>query len=188
LRLVEANAGDIVGMTNQNLGLTELDKGHIRALWYSPDTRMMSFESEPAVLTLRFERLQHFDDISEVFRLDDTVLRCEAYKEDGTVRPIQFIASNQEPLSISDSSSFFASVSPNPFSQGLSLEVNMPVASRLEIVFADRFGRQVGRWEGNIEAGFHRINMEEADRWPSGMYHWQARIANGEVSGQVLKQ
>ena len=188
LRLVEANAGDIVGMTNQNLGLTELDKGHIRALWYSPDTRMMSFESEPAVLTLRFERLQHFDDISEVFRLDDTVLRCEAYKEDGTVRPIHFIASNQAPLSITDSSSFFARVSPNPFSQGLSLEVNMPVASRLEIVFADRFGRQVGRWEGNIEAGFHSVNMEEADRWPSGMYHWQARIANGEVSGQVLKQ
>ncbi len=173
-----------------DFGLSEASQGRIRWLWVSPDGENAELPPEEVLFTLRFRVLEGTAEGATAVRLSDAVLPCVAYDAAGGAYRVQGgagVLSQRTSSGTALPGSFRLRALPNPFRNGLRLEVWMPQAGRFRIRVLDAAGRTVQELERRLPAGRHELELEGSDRWPAGVY-WYRVEAPERLAGKWVKQ
>ena len=182
---------DVFGMNISCFGDTEITDGKLRALWFAPDVRPMLFEKERTIFTLKCKALRDIDDISTILSLDNDILQNTAYQADGRPQGIRLGVEQSliAKTDISDIENYNVKVQPNPFDGKLSLRIQTPAISDVEVMIFDVSGRLIGFWAGQvIPDKRENVVFEHTEKWGSGVFTWQVRAGIHTFSGQVVQR
>jgi hypothetical protein len=189
LRWVGPSKGDIDGYTKDNFGLTQLEEGLVRTLWFSPDGQQVLKGTE-TLFNLTFQVMDDIADWSVAVGLDDKVLENIAFNADGlaTQMSLNFVNKSEDSGNLA-SSTLDASCAPNPFNHAITFDVNANSKTpKASLWVFDAFGKRVLYKEVELEPGQNRFTIEEAASFPAGIYSWKVWTPNGSVKGYIIKQ
>lgn len=189
LRWVGPSKGDLDGYSKESFGLTQLDEGFVRTLWFSPDGQQVLKGTE-TLFILTFQVLEDIADWSKAISLDDAVLENLAFDEDGlaTSMSLNFIGTPVANDRLG-TGSISANCAPNPFSHAITFEVNaISNAPKASLWVFDAFGKRVLYREVALEQGQNLFTFEDASSLPAGIYSWKVWTPKGSVKGNIVKQ
>ncbi len=182
------NLGDFDA--KDNFGTTEIMDGKLRALWVSPDGRERHIPKGEAIFKLHVKALRSVSNISDVFRVDNSILHSLAYSEEGKEFPFNSALGNQNdsnPLVAELNSKIVTVVDPNPFTDRLSITLNLPNEDAVSIIIYDQLGRSVAKWEGKLKKGFGNVTFDDTTGWGQGVLSYVVRTTTSSCSGSILK-
>jgi len=189
LQFIGPSKGDLEGYTAENFGLTELNKGNIRTLWFASDEETQVIRENDFLFNLTFAALADIPDLSNVLSLDDGVLENLAYDREGTEYSLSMSFSGENPQATNAGKYIEASCRPNPFSQELTFDVTVPGACPKATLWVfDAFGRRLAYKEVPLVKGRNELLLEESSKLTAGVLNWQVRTPSGKASGIVVKQ
>ncbi|RMH16850.1 MAG: hypothetical protein D6698_09090 [Gammaproteobacteria bacterium] len=187
LELETAGPGSLDFMTPGNFGLTEKEEGKLRVLWYAEDARAIPFSRPREAFRLKFEVKRSFDHWADVLNLDEEVLLNAAWEESGQEhRPS--LAFRSEPFADLAAQQREASVTtvPNPFTNQLSVRVELPADEWFAIEVFDATGRRLANWEGETTDGTAEVNLDTRN-WSKGTLTYRVLTAHQVLSGTIQR-
>lgn len=180
-------------------GLTELEQGKIRMLWYEDDSLTLSngktLESNQPMLSLKFKVLQTPPDNSAIW-LSDSILENRAWNSDDSEKLIslQDIGGTIDGKSINYGQTnsfvqelFEVSVIPNPFEHSTTLIVASNLEQEVEIILLNGEGKELFKQKEQITAGTNRIALNKLGNLPNGIYTYSIIGLNKKLFGKILK-
>ncbi len=189
LHLKGPSKGDLEGYTPDNFGLTQLDKGRIRTLWFAFDEEIQVIRENDVLFNLTFTALRDIPDLSTILRLDDGVLENLAYGSDDTEYRLSMAFAAESNLAKNVQSPVQAVCRPNPFTHSLTFDVtakkDIPKAS---LWIFDAFGRRLVYREVSLAAGRNELLLEDTADLPAGVLNWRVQTPFGKATGIVVKQ
>ena len=184
-------SSDLRNMYEENFGLTEVNKGNIRVLWYAHDARPVNFQRGKNAFAVRFKVMQPIEDISKILRVDHEVLQSIAYEEDGQPHPIRL---NFEDNLVSDANTVSVEnkvvyAVPNPFKNELTLYLPELGRKDIEIAIHDVLGRQVAYYKNDAASMKNgKVTFSNTDNWTKGIHIWQVRTNDDIFTGKVIRE
>jgi hypothetical protein len=191
LQLEEILPGDLDDLSLANFGMTEVETGKLRALWYAGNGQPVPFEGGRKLFTLRFKALQDVEDLSRFMTFDNESLQALAFENDGAEHGLEIkfgMPPNPVSLISEPEGAMSVSVSPNPFRRELRFTVSVQEAGPLQIALFDAAGRQVSLWKGQAQAGENVVTLQPTETWGNGIFTWQVSAYGELKSGTVNKQ
>jgi hypothetical protein len=172
------------------VGLTQVQDGKIRALWYAEDGKGINFNEEEAIFQLEFRALQDIPDVSQYFRFDDQVLRNLVYDEKGieyalTLRPIETGSISAQSDRLPGNLSVKAI--PNPFQNQVVFQLESGDDTEAHITVYDVEGRQVASWQGNLSNGMNQVSFDKTEAWGTGVFSYLVKTGPVKLSGTIVK-
>ncbi|TAK41606.1 MAG: T9SS type A sorting domain-containing protein [Saprospiraceae bacterium] len=177
------------GMNAGSFGTTEAGGGKLRAIWFSPYGLAERFDGRRN-FRLRFRVLRPFGDLTEVIRLDDTVLPNRAYEGDGTAHNIQLeaAAGALPEFALPPVNEIYVEAIPNPFGDKLTFTVQSAQPEEFEIRVMDVYGRLMTQQSGKAAFGQTALIFDDTDAWGSGVFLWQLSTARQVLTGRLIKE
>jgi Cohesin domain len=190
LEFIGASKGDLGGYTKDNLGLTDLNLGMIRTLWFTAEEQETGVVNKGTVLfNLSFRALEDVADIASLLRLDDAVLPNLGFNREGQAYSLALSPSKVDaPANGTIAQPVKATCFPNPFSNTLGVSASVPEDCKGSIWLFDAFGRRLAYQEVSLTKGDNLITIDQAATLAPGVLNWQVRTPFGQVSGVVVKQ
>ncbi|MFQ5446322.1 MAG: cohesin domain-containing protein [Saprospiraceae bacterium] len=190
LEFIGASKGDLGSYSKGNLGLTDLNLGMIRTLWFTAEEQETGVVSKGTVLfNLSFRALENVADIASLLRLDDAVLPNLGFNREGKAYSLALSPAKVDaPANGTIAQPVKATCFPNPFSNTLGVSVSVPEACKGSIWLFDAFGRRLAYQEVSLTKGDNLITIDQAATLAPGVLNWQVRTPFGQVSGVVVKQ
>jgi hypothetical protein len=187
LELETAGPGSLDFMTPGNFGLTEKEEGKLRVLWYAEDARAIPFSRPREAFRLKFKVKRSFDHWADVLNLDEEVLLNAAWEDSGqALRPS--LAFRAEPFADLAAQQREASVTtvPNPFTNQLTVRVELPSDEWIAIEVFDATGRRLANWEGETTDGTTEVKLDTRN-WSKGTLTYRVLTAHQVLSGTIQR-
>ncbi len=178
LEFVGVSQGDLPGLNQDNFGLTKVSQGEIRALWIANLADEDDFVRPGQVLFyLTFRAKTDVADVSKLLRTDDDLLQGIGLATDKSTYRFELTPRREikEREEIEEATDLGVRCRPNPSTDGFTLDVALPEASKVRLVVYDAFGRRMLFRELMLDEGQQAIPIPEASLWPAGVYRWDLR-------------
>jgi hypothetical protein len=185
---VGVSKGNLKGMTPNDFGLTEVERGIVRALWVAnPADEEDHLHAGDCLfyITLKAKKtVQHF---ANLLKLSPESMECS-----GTTDGYDsFVLTDQEATvteRIQDDAAEYwvATGYPNPFTESFQVQVSIPEASKIRLLVLDAFGRPIVLRDQQLDKGQHTLSVDEAAQLPTGVYRWEIRTGPITRAGGVL--
>jgi hypothetical protein len=185
---VGVSKGNLKGMTPNDFGLTEVERGIVRALWVAnPADEEDHLHAGDCLfyITLKAKKtVQHF---ANLLKLSPESMECS-----GTTDGYDsFVLTDQEATvteRIQDDAAEYwvATGYPNPFTESFQVQVSIPEASKIRLLVLDAFGRPIVLRDQPLDKGQHTLSVDEAAQLPTGVYRWEIRTGPITRAGGVL--
>jgi Secretion system C-terminal sorting domain len=207
LEFIRAEQGDLPTdetFTEEDgmFGLTEVARGNIRTLWYSPHEEAIALSESQRLFRLVFRTRRAIGRVADVVQLDERVLNSEIYQNaEVTKQPtLEFVGAtatskmSHTTTSItgiqSTNASFFASISPNPFRDEvkLSIKSNQSTDEVVQVTISDIMGRTIYQTYTSLQKGYNEVIVGNTSAWATGIYTYTIRSATDVVSALFVKQ
>jgi hypothetical protein len=191
LQMEQILPGDLDDLSLANFGMTEVETGKLRALWYAGNGQPVPFEGGRKLFTLRFKALRDVEDLSRFMTFDNESLQALAFENDGAEHGLEIkfgMPPNPVSLISEPEGALSVSVLPNPFRRELRFTVSVQEAGPLQIALFDAAGRQVSLWKGQAQAGENVVTLQPTETWGNGIFTWQVSAYGELKSGTVNKQ
>jgi len=188
--LVGPSKGELPGYTAANFGLTRLQEGEIRTLWF-PTDEFEKIQPGATLFYLSFQVLDGAYGADFALELDDNILYNAAWKPDGTECAVSATpdAMNRNASPQANASSILqASVQPNPSAGAVHFIVTAKQAMKGRIDLYDAFGNRLLLRNVDFSAGEQVIPLPEIDKQPAGIYLWKVYSKDAQVQGRLIKQ
>jgi hypothetical protein len=187
LEFVGPAKGDVEGITKESFGLTGLESGKIRMLWFSNDgVRLNVAQKGQKLFHLTFRAKIDLDDFGSEISLDDSVLRNIAYSQDG--KETMLSLSVTKIVRDEAGATCIVTCQPNPFARELKLSIEGKNSVEAKIWLFDAFGvRRIAKTV-EIRPGQNEFSLNETQSLPNGIYQWIVILPDGRQSGMVVKQ
>ncbi len=186
--LLDIEAGDLSGFTKENFGLTELDEGKIRALWFAerPDA-VPDFNSEQVLFNLVVEAKRNVLNLSESMRIDEDIMLSEAYNATGQPTGLDLTIS-QAAANTFEQAIQLMDQYPNPVQDQLTLEVLLEQDANLDIEVVDLLGNRSRAYTHAGTKGLNRVVLDQLNALANGTYLIRIMTADGQLtSSQFIK-
>jgi hypothetical protein len=190
LSLISPSKGDIPGYTADNFGLTHLDQGEIRTLWFPFTDEFEKIKNGNTLFYLTFKVLNGFSDAESFIQLDDNILANAAWRPDGTECTV--LATPAAEYRKSDSSEGIASlkagIRPNPATGAVTFTVTAEQSIKGHIALYGAFGNAILVRDAVFEKGEQEIIVSEIEHLPSGVYFWRVYGDGKQSQGHLVKE
>ncbi len=167
---------DVEGITPGSFGLTKTAEGEIKVVWLVPDFDNFELENGQTLFHLAFKVLKDIKLPTELVKVDESVLRCEAYDFNERVYEIgTLVESAHEDMVANDRAAKTVVLSPvcgpNPTSGKTVIRWNMGQTGKATIWVFGPFGVRVFYKElNNLTVGAQELTLDGVENWPSGVY------------------
>ena len=180
-------SASLPGMVVENFGLTEVEQGKIRTLWFDPEGRAVDFEEGITAMRLTFKAWRPIGNVLSHLQIDPQEMETMAFEVDGKKLDIKL--SEAQPV---NSPHFTAApievqVIPNPFHDRLAFTFQNTSVEKGEIRIHDLLGKEVAVWRGAILPQ-EPIFFENTSTWGSGVLIWKVKIGADELNGKVIRK
>jgi hypothetical protein len=156
-------------------------------LWYAEDARAIPFSRPREAFRLKFKVKRSFDHWADVLNLDEEVLLNAAWEDSGqALRPS--LAFRAEPFADLAAQQREASVTtvPNPFTNQLTVRVELPSDEWIAIEVFDATGRRLANWEGETTDGTTEVKLDTRN-WSKGTLTYRVLTAHQVLSGTIQR-
>ncbi len=181
-------SASLSGISSENFGLTEVERGKIRGLWFHPEGKEMSFKEGITSFRLQVKAKKKITNILDHFEINHETLQSIAFQLDGSAYEIQInerIAETSATKFVP--AAFPVQVIPNPFKEQLEFNFQFSTAKEGQIRIYDFLGRQVDSWEGIILTG-QGVFFENTAHWGEGIFLWEVKIGDQIQTGKIIKK
>ena len=182
-QLISPSAGDLPGYNAGNFGLTELDKGLIRTLWFAdfndPDQRI---EPGAVLLYLSFKKI---GEGQGGLSLDDDALPGLAWLLDDTECALRTQTAQMRDSAPATS---WAVCRPNPTSGDVVFSIDADKEGRGRLALFGPYGHLVWMQDVTLTAGRQDIPVSDFSTLPAGVYIWKVLTPDKKTQGHLIKQ
>ncbi|MCC6461088.1 MAG: hypothetical protein IT260_11495 [Saprospiraceae bacterium] len=191
LRLIGPSQGDLPHFNAGNFGLTHVEQGEIRSLWFAdPATPGEALRNGDILFYLSFQVKRHLPASAVLFDLDDKILPNAAWKPEGTEFALQSgqAAEDRAQEATLTTSSLKAVCQPNPTTGTAQLKVHADRAGSARLAIFGPFGRREWMKEVELNPGEQIFEIPEVAQLPAGVYFWKVLAPWGKTQGHLIKQ
>lgn len=185
MQLLSPSTGDLPGYNAGNFGLTDVQTGVIRTLWFAdfndPDQRI---EPGAVLFYLSFQMLKKGP---ASLALDPNALPCLAWKLDDTECTLRGESDGERSTSPA-TGSLQASCRPNPTSGEVVFSVETEQAGKGRIALFGPYGNRVWVRDMPLNSGKQDIPVSDIAGLPAGVYVWKVYAGGKKVQGHLIKQ
>ena len=163
--------GIISGLSDDNFGLTQIDKGLLTTLWYDV-TQAVTANSDDAIFYLEFEALQN-GRLSDYMTINSDVIDALASVYD---TPWEIELGFGVTTSTNNPQTFAFRLfqnQPNPFRDQTVIRFMLPTASNAILSISDVAGKVVKVIDQDFEKGLNEIMIENNELGADGVYYYQ---------------
>ncbi|GIV31850.1 MAG: hypothetical protein KatS3mg030_152 [Saprospiraceae bacterium] len=180
LRLTGIEPGALPLLGEDNFGFALLEKGVLTASWN--DVTPHTLDADQIIFTLVFETMADVR-LSEAVGIGSDFTTAEAYLEDGTLLDValHFDGAEQAPSHLQ------AGISPNPFSQGTTLQIQNPADQLVRLTVLDVQGRIVFEEEKMLTKGYHNWYLDQQQLPATGTYLFKIVAGGSAWTGKALR-
>jgi hypothetical protein len=166
--------------TDQDGLMSNFKKDALLMSWVEPNGLDLTLDNNVQLLKIRAKALEDISDISEVFKLENTVLSSAFYNGNGSTVPVRlsFAIYKQAGNNI---------IFPNPTAGESVLEIEATQNSNIQISIYDVEGRLVQNYSNLVQKGINRIKID-LNNIGNGTYFYAAKYADGVVNGKIIKE
>ena len=164
--------GNLPGIQNRNVGLSEISNGTFQMNWYQLNLAPTSLVDGTTAFSLHLKAETDIDDINEYLSLSQqTHIHPEAY--DKLINPIPLV------LNIDVISSTIEQMEkelilypnePNPFQSQTDIPFYLPISTKAVLQIIDMNGKIAHQHQDEYANGYHRYSLDLEDRLPAGVY------------------
>ncbi len=181
LAFVDVNAGDLVGMSEANFGLSLLDEGSITTSWTNQDAQSLTRDAN--VFYVTFEAKENVL-LSEAIALTSRYTRAEAYNAAFDLLDVELRFKSDK---LVRSKFRLYQNTPNPFKEETTIGFDLPEAGSATLRVYDVSGKLMMSVEGEYAKGYNSISLSGNDL-PVGVLHYQLVTSNGSVTKRMIIQ
>jgi len=159
LGAIPMNLADNFGAYNANLG-------ELRNVWSAGKGTTLADGTQ--VFRAKFKVLAGGQQLSDVLKLDNTAIPCQAYNEALVATEVKLVfttsVGTDTPLNLSNLQLELMQNRPNPFADATTIGFILPEACEAHIRILDISGRVLANYDRNYTAGYHELDfrMENA--------------------------
>jgi len=191
LELISPSLGDAPGLSSYNFNLAQANEGIIRISWFAQPDALEEETLRPgqSLFNLTFRVKQDLPENTQILGIDENLMPCLGWAEDGTAYALQMAASNQRDETGQPDMPVWLRCRPNPSPGEVVFDiVALPQPRRAQLTVFDAFGQRVWWRDLGKETGPLQVNVPEAASWPKGVYHWELRFDKQKSSGTFIRQ
>lgn len=197
LEVLAGNSGE--NFSVDNFGLTHVGEGQFRALNYSA-TGSSTNLYDKTLFKIHIKALKPITNISQRFRLKNTVLQEIFYASDGFEienMPLRLEVStglstpnpgNNTHPNGNPGDAYQLTARPSPFGTEINLDFLLPNSSRVHFALYDSRGQLVAQRTEDLPEGEHTLRLDHLDNLPAGLYWYRFEADGKSVSGKTVKQ
>ncbi|TAK45861.1 MAG: hypothetical protein EPO28_03190 [Saprospiraceae bacterium] len=187
VEFIGPSKGQVEGLNKENFGLTQVDEGVIRTLWFSPDGERGLAHKGTILFNLSYKAKKDLIGLAGVLHLDDAMLNNLAFDTEGREYPLELtvVKSRAEGSPVTTLQVWCR---PNPFSHELSFDIETDKASKGSIWLFSAFGVRLYYKEIELTKGSNTFKLDQGTFLPKGILAWQVMTPHGKVFGNVIKQ
>jgi hypothetical protein len=164
----------------QNMGLTKTDKGKMRFSWISENMEVESLEDDDVLLFVTFVANTHIENVSEVFNLIQGDLPIEFINLEGELTDTPIVIEMEKTVGN-------MKISPNPFKDLLSLNINSFEDVEAQFTLMDLNGKQLYVSNVFLSKGKNELKFENLSALPDGLMIYSLNSKNQQKKGKVFK-
>lgn len=183
LEFIGPSKGQVEGLSKESFGLTQVDEGLIRTLWFSPDGQRWLAGKGAVLFNLSFRAKRALPGLAGVLHLDDAVLNNLAFNTEGREYSLELAAAKPRPAA-----TLQARCRPNPFSHELSFDIETDKASKGSIWLFSAFGVRLYYKEIELAKGSNTFTLGPGVSLSAGIMSWMVMTPYGKATGNVIKQ
>ncbi|MFM7152797.1 MAG: cohesin domain-containing protein, partial [Bacteroidota bacterium] len=188
LQLLSHSHTDAISMTSDNFGAGNAGIGEFRVVWSNVDG--VTLTPGTNVFRLRFRALETGMKLSEVVKLDDSVLECLAFTETMAQGPVRLVFTTTTATDTPDSSTALKlqlmQNIPNPFVDVTTIGFILPDACEAVIRVTDVSGREITRYQRQYSAGYHEMEFRMENAAGYGVLFYELITPFGTQSKKMI--
>jgi len=184
--------GESEGFSESNFGLSQVNEGIIRALWFATpgNEDFGSTKSGQAIFNVKLKTKVSKVGNDHALKIDDTVLPSLAWQKND----IEYAIIDQAALSERSDKPKSGNVTsldiksfPNPTSGAVTFDLGSTPLESVSIVIFDMQGSQrfIKKYE-HLQS--NQLMIQEVASFPSGVYRWEINTEIGKSNGLFVKQ
>ena len=176
----EDRSDPILGLSEQNFGLSELQDGKIRTNWFHP--QVLNLVDETTLFAIRFKAKTEIP-ISRVITINSSALAAEAYdvNQDKLAIDLEFTELPNEVTTFK-----LYQNRPNPFQDLTIIPFLLPKEGLASLRIMDVSGRIVYEQEQNYQVGYHEVIIEKSNLPENGLFFYQLKIGKQEATKKMM--
>jgi hypothetical protein len=189
--LMGPSKGDLPNYSMDNFGLTNLDKGQIRTLWFPMMDNSIKIRPGEIMFYLSFKSLNNQETSGDILKLDNTVLENSAWNESGKQYDLYNTSETAERMpeeSTETPSPLQVIARPNPTSGTVIFTIKNDKEIRGRLVLSGSFGNRISVQEVSLQPNEQEITVKDLENLPSGVYLWQVIAGQTKAQGRLIKQ
>ena len=187
---VDHFALDIEASTN--FGLTEVEEGTLRFLWFARDLQPVALPDDATLFYIEFERTGYADEEISIQFKEDKLTRIEVYNDNFEHLPeakfengvISFASSSghsERPSDIIE-----VTCAPNPFSETTRVDLSMKKTTTALISIIDITGRKIYEERRHFDKGDHAILLDSRIFPARGTYFYRVQAPQITVTQKMI--
>lgn len=187
---IEIIANELSLDETNNFGTYNASSGELRTLW--ADTTSVSLPAAAPVFRLQFTVLQDGNHLSDVLRLDSSIMEAAAYDTSLAPRQVQLLftdctLTNQYEQGIGNTAAKLQLLQnrPNPFSDGTVIGFILPDASDAQLRILDVNGREILHIDKSYPAGYNEETLRLGELTSAGMLYYELTTPHGKLTRKM---
>lgn len=172
--------------SNDVFDFSNFAKGEMRALWFDKRGNVKNIKAGTIILKAKVKANTDVDDILKVLNLDDQILKNEFHDSKGKLVPMDLewtdedgIIENEKPISVT--------VYPNPFTNGLTFDVNSKIAGEATLTITNVITKQNQVVKQQLSVGVNTISLNNTNNLSAGALTYSIVIGSNIFNGTITK-
>ncbi len=179
LEFVDAGGAALPAMSKTNFGHFA-EAGKITGSWNGQATAM----EEEALFYFSFEA-KKAGKLSEMLELNSSVTEAEAYDKQLAIREVSLQFAGPKPAAATDLQLY--QNQPNPFRGATEIAFFLPQPGPVSLQVFDVAGKEVYRFEGPMNSGYHIHSLDAAAFGKSGVLYYQLSTDSGKLTRKMVR-
>ncbi len=171
--------GALVSLSEDNLGLTQVDKGKLRTSW--DEATGVTLTNGQALFSIQF-KAKKAGKLSEVLSLSSR-FAPEVYSNIEEIYDLELNFNQQE---VNTTAVELLQNQPNPFSQQTSIQFTLPSSQPATLTIYDVNGRTIKQYAADYTQGTHRITIEKSDLPTVGLMYYSLETISDKIVKKMI--
>ncbi len=193
LSLVSPSVGDVLGYSDANFGLRNVDKGEIRTLWFldPQDPFQTPLQTGNTLFYLTFKVKGELPESGLPISIEENILPSMAWNAKGKEFDIKANSEqerNDSSPTISSPDGIEVTCFPNPTSGTVNFSLTAKHAENVRLALFGPFAGRVWVQDIELQAGTRQVTVPELADLPAGVYIWKLYAKDSKLQGHLIKQ
>lgn len=177
-----------ITLNGDNFGSTNANLGELRVVWANGDG--VTLDNGTPVFKVKFKALANGQKLSDVIKLDESVLDARAYNTALAASEVRVVflesTATGSPLDPGKPQLQLLQNKPNPFTDATTIGFVLPEACEAQFRVMDVSGRELSSYKRNYNAGYHEIDFRMENATAYGVLYYELVTPFGTLTKKMV--